>query len=395
MTDQKGIDDIEAVILRRIADGESLRISGGPLRGKSRIMARIAALPGVIHLDANAPSAQRSSAQTAWSLLPLRDFHVPGPFWLGDVEKAVLRAARIILIDNAGQLRIDKLQELRDALFLCPTGYGPFAGRQLVIAHDPVGLPAPRNHRKASDFSRHYAGEQGIEASRYFQDLPVIDLSPDLRADMESHVDAVALESIHDLPDGAVLVTSPDRAREINEDAMTALPGGVYRLPGTAQGSFPGARPTLSPELVLKRNARLVLLGDGPEGLWRSGDTGTLLSCERDGAGNPVAIVGHGDGREIKITQQEIHSIRHVAHYMPGAGFQLERQCTGSFRQLPILPGWAIPATGLNGISLELPLVDLPELEDSDILRAVSARSRGAGALKPVTRLSDEPVPAE
>ena len=175
-------------------------------------MARLAAMPDVVHLDANAPSAQRAGAQTAWSLLPMRDFHAPGPFWLGEPEKAVLRAARIILIDNAGQLRIDKLQELRDALFLCPTGYGLFAGRQLVIAHDPMGGPAPRMNRWSSDFSRHYGGEQGIEASRYFQDLPLIDLSGDVRADVELQAESLASDRIEELPEGAVLVTSPERA---------------------------------------------------------------------------------------------------------------------------------------------------------------------------------------
>lgn len=395
MTAEKGIEDLEAAILQRVADGESLRISGGPLSGKSRLMARLAAMPDVVHLDANAPSAQRTRAQTAWSLLPMRDFHAPGPFWLGEPEKAVLRAARIILIDNAGQLRIDKLQELRDALFLCPTGYGAFAGRQLVIAHDPMGGPAPRMNRWSSDFGRHYGGEQGIEASRYFQDLPQIDLSGDVRADVELQAESLASDRIEELPEGAVLVTTPERAIEANDRAMMALPGGVYRLPGQADGTFHGARPTLSAELILKRHARLVLLGDGPEGHWRSGDTATLLSCERDEAGHPVAIVAHGDGRELRITQQEIHSVRHIAHYVPGAGFQLERQKTGSFRQLPVAPGWALPSTALNGLSLERPLVDLPELEDCNMLRAVTARARRAGGLKPATRLSDEPVPAE
>ena len=395
MTSQKDTDEVEAAILQRIADGESLRISGGPRSGKSRIMARIAAMPGVIHLDANAASAQRSAAQTAWSLLPLQDFHAPGPFRLGDMEKAVLRAAQIILIDNAGQLRVDKLQELRDALFLCPTGYGPFAGRRLIIAHDPDGLPAPRNTRRAADFRRFYGGEQGIEASRYFQDLPEVVLPMEPRAEMQAQPDAVALDAIHDLPAGAVLVTTPDIAREANEDAMMALPGGVYRLPAVNQGTFTGGRPTIPLELVLKRNARLILLGEGPEGEWRAGDTGILLSCERNPAGDPVAIVGHRDGRELRVTQQEIHSLRHTARYLSGAGFQLERVSTGSFRQLPIVPGWAVPATALNGMSLDTPYVDLSELEDPDLLRVVAARARQPQGLQPVIRLSDDPVPAE
>lgn len=378
MTKTDHASDAQDRILREVESGSSLRISGPALSGKTRLLRELAQRPGVIYLDANLMSAQMSGAQAAWTLLPSRNFHAPGPFNLDDASKAVLRSADMVVVDNCGQLRIDTFQQLRDALFLCPTGYGPFAGRQLILSYDPAGLPAPVTPPAAAFADRHYGGDARIEASRYFHDLSEFQLAP---APGDAPIPSAAgIHDVHDLQEGVVLVTNDAVAAQVNDSAMSDLPGGVYRLPAELQGDF-AASPAMPVESAFKRGSRIILTSSDDGGAWRAGDTGILLACERDADGSPVAVVGHQGGAELRVGPVALQSVRHGAARVPGAGYSLQRHITGTLMQVPILPGWAISARALNGLTLDAPALDITAIGDPALVRSAVARARVPDAI--------------
>lgn len=392
MTETPPVDDLLTIATAFIEAGKSVRLSGGARSGKSRLLSSLAQnLHGVLHLDADLSSARAFGAEPIWHFMSGRRFHRPGPFRLDLLTEAVLRATRIIIIDNSSQMRVDELQRLRDALFACPTGYGPFAGRQLVLGHDPDGLPAPMHDRLADDIRRVYGGTD-IEISRFFQDMEEHALTPSHHAAPGTLTDPVASE---DLPEGEVLVTSDwPSAHAINDLRMEALPGGVFRIQAEMEGSVPASASAMPGTLILKRHARVLMTEDGPGESWLSGDTGQLQACERDAGGNPVAIVTLTDGREVRIGQSRCSFVRHETERPPGGRRTLVRRETGSMRQLPLLPGWAIPVWCLNGKSLARPVPDA-SLDRTVLHRALASRMRAC--LDPSSRKDQlvDAVPAE
>ena len=143
-------------------------------------------------------------------------------------------------------------------------------------------------------------------------------------------------------------------ANRINAGAMEHLPGGKYRIEGETKDNFQERNMRVPSTLFLKPGARVIICANDLQSGYSNGSGGTLLKCERDAKGKPQAVVRLDDGKEVTVGQHKWEN----AFYAAGADGTLERRVTGTYHQLPLLPGWAITIHRSQGMTIDCLHID-------------------------------------
>ena len=367
----------QSVALGLMEEGVSILLTGGPGTGKSATIEeflRRRPATGTVRLASTPSVAQITGGQTVaafFGLLP--GSHRPHDIKVSDQMRCRLHGVRTLIIEGASQIRVDVFQAVRDRLFGCAKGYGPFAGYQLIFEGDFAQL-SPRVDEAATKGLRETYGEDAFYAfqSRHWEGLRPVELvtphrhsaDPDLAAWLSAlrRAEPIDLDLVNSrvapAPEGAVhLVASEHRAQEINAGEMARIPGGVYRIRGLRNGAFAPRDLRVPEDLALKPGARVILCADGPRRDYMIGNTGILLGCQRDAAGQPLANVRLDSGKTVTVTQHLWENV----DYQTGYRFDdrgnrvpvLARHATGSYLQLPLLPGWAITPERAQGMSID------------------------------------------
>lgn len=355
--------------------GQSIFLTGGAGTGKTTVIKefmRRHPLRAIASLGTTGASAQLIGGQTMHSFFSFGgQIRAPHSLDIGEGVKARLRQTRCIIIEEFSMARIDHMQVIRDCLYGAARGFGAFAGYQLVVVGDFAQLPPVATPDEMQTLSRLY-GEDRLYAfqSRYWRDLKHVELTRVQRQD--EHGDfARWLNAMRngDKPDlgfinaqvgrptegAAILVATNAQADRINGQAMANLPGGHYRIPGKITGLFPERAARVPLDFCLKPGARVIICANGLKAGYANGSSGTLVRCERDSKAAPVAIVRLDSGSEVAVVQH----VWENARYEASPDGKLERRVEGTFRQLPLLPGWAITIHRSQGMSIDRLHVDL------------------------------------
>lgn len=360
----------------RLEMGESLFLTGGAGTGKSatiqEFLRRRPSLP-VARLASTGAAAQLIGGQTVHSFFRLPPaIHIPGRVDIPAGVQRSLRGARIILIDEISMLRIDAFQAILDRLRGCRKGPGPFAGFQLVVVGDFAQLP-PVMTESERDVVAHHYGDGALFAfqspawdalgraelttiHRQAEDLSFARWldgmrrgeTPDIRL-VNDRVGASSDEAVK-------LVATNKAAGAINDREMARLPGDFIHLEGRSGGAFSERDMRVPMHLSLKVGARVILCANNAQNGYVNGSTGRLVRCGLDASKKAFAHVRLDGGRLVNVVPHAWESVAYVAGGAGSAPFT--RQVTGAYRQLPILPGWAITIHRSQGMSIPKVHVD-------------------------------------
>lgn len=280
----------------------------------------------------------------------------------------------LIIIDEVSMVRADVLDAIDGFMRLNgPTRKAPFGGVQVLLVGDLHQLPPVVTNDNAFYEETGYSSPfffsakalaettvQAVELTEIFRqkDEAFIDLlnhirsgSPpaDILARLNSRVTPAAAPNRE-----TVLSTTNLIADRINKRHMAGLPSDARMFVGMVDGDFNINNDRLpSPmELLLKPDARVMFTKNDPEGRWVNGSLGTVREMDE----RFIGVELQDGGETVSVERMVWETYRYEYDEDEAVNVPL---VTGSYRQLPLTPAWAITIHKSQGKTLSAARIDL------------------------------------
>jgi ATP-dependent exoDNAse (exonuclease V) alpha subunit len=349
-------------------------VTGGAGTGKSTLVRWILQeFAGATLLGApTGTAAVNIGGKTLHSLCQLP----PGWITQKDIQAAPKRQeileANLLIIDEISMVTANLLDGV-SAFFRLNRGVDkPFGGLPVIMVGDLFQLPPVIGSTLRQQYQRVYSSPKFYNArclqkSTYYavelnktyrqSEQHFVDILSRLREGVNTERYLACLNSgctiTEEPPQGAIWL-SPRRAEVEfrNQTAMRSLPGPERAYHGELRGRFSRDRLPSPAVLYLKRGAQVAFTRNDPSGRWISGSIGKVqrLLDER-----------------IFVEMEQTETIVDVGRitwkeYQYGWNKEkgvIDRQPVGSYRQFPLVPGWAMTIHASQGKTLERVHLDL------------------------------------
>lgn len=292
-----------------------------------------------------------------------------------------LAKVETLVIDEISMVRADLLDEI-DRRMRRAKGEArlPFGGARLVLFGDPYQLPPVEPDpysREGEAFEETYKSPfffsslvlrkrakkiRRVEFTRVFRQNEVDFLATLDRcrsglvsdADLELFKSRVLPEGKKPPADHLVLTARKDEAQRLNRYRQESLPGASKTYEAEAAGHF--AKLTDEEELPaprsleLKVGTRVFMTVNDPEGRWVNGTLATVTAL------GETSVTLEDERGKFQVGPHTWHKVRFGLR----DGVLIE-EVTDQYRQLPLLPGWAITIHRAQGRTLERVFIDLSQ----------------------------------
>jgi hypothetical protein len=296
-------------------------------------------------------------------------------FRFGKEKKRIIRSLDMLVIDEISMVRADLLDAVDDVLRRIRRDDRPFGGVQLLMIGDLFQLPPVA---KADEWrllktrydSVYFFSSHAVRPS----ELVVVELKHIYRQSdagfirvlnrvRENRLDGAAVaalnrryqEDVSRQADGGwiTLTTHNKNADAINRSRLASLPGREFRFAAHVEGDFPEHNYPAPAELVLKKGAQVMFLKNdpSPEKRYFNGKIGTVQGVTADG----VRIVCDGEKNPIGVEALAWENIRYA---MDPDDERIREEITGSFKQIPLKPAWAITIHKSQGLTFDRAIID-------------------------------------
>jgi ATP-dependent DNA helicase PIF1 len=308
-------------------------------------------------------------------------FRLPlGPLIPGDERLMQLRfrAAQLRMFRNMELLVIDEISMVRadtlDAVDLVLRNIlqrdEPFGGKRVLLSGDPFQLPPVvtsqempllRNYYEAPYFFRSRVIEQTgftqFRLSKIFRqsDRGFIRLLEEIkRGELEEDgwekLNA-RVQPFNGSEMGIILCTMRNQAEHVNRLRMEALPGRERIYTGILKDAFREEMAPVDPLLTLRENAQVMMVRNDPDKRWMNGSLARVHSLEND-----HIQVGMPDG---KIHRVDPIVWENIEYQWDETRQQIKESVTGTYKQYPLKPAWAITIHKSQGLTFDRVHVDL------------------------------------
>lgn len=356
--------------------GKSAFITGGAGTGKSTLIDLFCRQRKIARLATTGAAALLVRGQTVHSFFGLPShIHQPRDILDGvrDVHSSILRRLASfdgVMVDEISMMRIDQFQAMIEMMTLATRirGNRPF---QLIPVGD-FGQLDPVVTREEQPALRHgygnrvFAFEHGAWAAMSYNELSVIHRQSG-DSDFAQWLSGVRRGEIGDMnfinarvgkahPQAVRLVATNASAADINTRMMRALPGPDKILRGRTTGKFNFKNMRVPESYPMRIGARVIICKNNQQNGYANGSTGTLMGFAKSQKdGGPIAQVRLDCGKQVQVTESVWEEITYER--APDGGY--EPKVKGAYKNMPLLPGWAITIHRSQGMSLERAHVDL------------------------------------
>lgn len=361
-----------------IRDGRShLLLTGRAGTGKSTLLTALRAALGDNHvvLAPTGLAAVNIGGQTIHSF-----FHFP-PRLIGsnDIRRSrngsIMRKLDFLVIDEVSMVRSDMMWAIDQALRVNRgRPREAFGGVRLLLSGDayqlaPVVQEAEVYQHLEDEFGSPYFysssglsegnGTTVVELTHVFRqsDAGLVDILNKVRdgsaSDEELDILNTRVNPIRTLAEGepyVILVPTNAAARRINSAYLAALPGHDLTFPAALTGDVQESAHPADAQLVLKVNAKVMLLRNDPDRRWVNGTLASVSRLEADRVWVKVA------GREYEL-ERAAWDFRKYAY--DSTSEKIVETVAGTFKQFPIRLAWALTIHKAQGLTLDKVYVDL------------------------------------
>jgi hypothetical protein len=300
---------------------------------------------------------------------------------LNAVRRSVLRELDLLIIDEVSMLRADVLDAIDFRLRAVRQNRNQsFGGVQVLLIGDLFQLPPVVKDDEWRVLQRYYGsmhffeaqvlkqhGYAHIELDRIFrqQDDRFIGILNNLRNNRVTTADVEALNAHYraNIPAsesaGVITLTTHNyKADEINQQALTKLPGKAMRFTAEVDGDFPPSMYPVLEQIELKVGAQVMFVKNDMEKAYFNGK---LARVEEIGPEGIVVRMYEGAGDTLApgtytLKRETWENKRYVVD--PRSKEQTE-EVLGTFEQYPIKLAWAITVHKSQGLTFSRAIIDV------------------------------------
>jgi DNA-binding NarL/FixJ family response regulator len=295
---------------------------------------------------------------------------------LNALRKQVLRDIDLLIIDEVSMLRADVLDAIDFRLKSVKRNYNvPFGGVQLLMIGDLFQLPPiVRDHewhimkeyyKSAFFFDSLVLQESGfvyLELEKIFRqdDARFISLLNNLRNNTTTREDIEILnqhfqpESERKDLEGVITLTTHNRtADQMNQKALSSLPGKSFYYSAEIDKDFPESMYPVDETLDLKAGTQVMFIkNDNQDGKYFNGKIAKVTKLDKE-----RVTVEFEDTKEAFVLRKETWENR--KYTVDAETKELEEEIIGSFSQYPIKLAWAITVHKSQGLTFDKAIIDV------------------------------------
>ena len=397
--------------LEKIKAGGNYFIFGAAGTGKSTLLAHIGKeIPDAVFVAPTGSAAQKIGGVTLNSIFRIPPIPYITEKYLGVISSKTIRRAisaiKTLIVDEISMVRADIFAAIDFRL----RQYGPdgckdlpFGGRQIILSGDFFQLPPVVTNDEVCGSSvgecleRQYGGIYPF-MTKIWKDAQIVPIY--LRENMRQGQDREFMKCVNAFRSNdskanerALAMLNSRVSDEIPEDAVFLCPRkvDVTRINDAAidnldseerifyakiSGNY-GKDYPIAFDLKLKINEKIIIATNIPPDIV-NGTTGRILAFHRDGV-----VVRLEGGREQVIHPHEYKKFAYRVVVDPATGEEHPTPFeVGCFRQLPLLPGYAMTIHKAQGMTLDKAIIDRGN-------RGFFTHGQGYVAVSRVRRLED------
>lgn len=284
----------------------------------------------------------------------------------------LIRNLDLLIIDEISMCRADLLDAVNLALKQVRKSIRPFGGIQVLMIGDLYQLPPVVKDQEGHALKQYYKSPFFFDARVFEQEWPVqIELDKIYRQTDENYIRVLnhirnneATEDDYrilnqrylkgdELPEDHIVITTHNqKADEINNRRLDALPGKRQHYHAEVNGDFQERSYPCESTLHLKEGARVMFIKNdtGPERRYYNGKLGVVTALKEK------SIVILSDGKELEIERETWRNIRYTFNKEEET---VEEEELGSYKQFPLRLAWAITVHKSQGLTFEKAVLDI------------------------------------
>ncbi|MBK8228151.1 MAG: AAA family ATPase [Flavobacteriales bacterium] len=293
---------------------------------------------------------------------------------LNAIRRNVLREVDLLIIDEVSMLRADLLDAIDFRMrAVRQNRYQSFGGAQVLLIGDLFQLPPVVKDHELRVMQRYYAsmhffesrvikehGYAHIELDRIFrqQDGNFIHILNNLRNNTVTQEDVKELnrhykpEISKEERDGVITLTTHNhKADELNQRALSQLPGISHAFVAEVEGDFPQSMHPVLERIELKVGAQVMFVKNDMEKAYFNGKLAKVEVLEKDGV-----TVRMDTGEPYKLKRETWENKRYVVN---AATKEQQEEVLGTFEQYPVKLAWAITVHKSQGLTFSKAIIDV------------------------------------
>jgi hypothetical protein len=295
---------------------------------------------------------------------------------LNGERRKILRELELLIIDEISMVRCDVLDAIDLVLRHVRYRHSErFGGVQVMFIGDMFQLPPVVKEQEWSLLREYYQSPYFFDSHVVREDPPVyIEFTKIYRQTEEKFIqllnkvrnnemDEEHLHTLHDRyqpeffgegSDGYVLLTTHnEKAKEINAEKLSRLPGKIFTYKAEVKNDFP---PTAFPAdefLQLKVGAQVMFIKNDTDKAKRyfNGKIGVITELEEE----KIVVQCKNDDFPIEVSKEKWENIRYT---LDKSTRQLNEDVLGEFGQYPLRLAWAITIHKSQGLTFEKAVID-------------------------------------
>lgn len=281
----------------------------------------------------------------------------------------VMNNIKTIIIDEISMVRADIMDAIDKILRKVRANNNPFGGIQIILFGDLMQLPPILNNEESSKFFERYDGIYFFYAKVFNNfKINVIEFDSQYRQTdnqfnsilnriRDGNIQQEDIDKLNERIkernidyEEVTLCTKNALSNSINKNLLSKIKANQVRYIAEIEGDFDQSATIAETELILKKEAKVIMLNNDTKNRWINGSIGTIKSL---GAKNIKVEI---NGKEVSV--QRYKWIKYSYLYKNKNIIKIKK---GTFNQFPLKLAWAITIHKSQGLTIPKLVIDFSE----------------------------------